>query len=518
MNGLSDGTANGVRRFPPNFLWGAGTSSYQIEGAVAEDGRGRSIWDVFTHQPGHVFHGETGDVACDSYHRIGDDVALIEGLGLGAYRFSVSWPRVQPDGRGPVNQRGLDYYRELVAQLLTAGVMPVLTLYHWDLPQELEDRGGWAERDTALRMGELAEMLGTVLGDQVGMWITINEPLQTVHQGYRVGTHAPGRRELEAAAAANHHILLAHGLALAALRRTVPVGVPIGPTLDPHPYVALEPEAAAVADTLDAQFNRAYLDPILRGAYPDGPAAMLPSAPVIAEGDMATISAPIDFLGLNYYRPHDIRRGDWDNLRLGERRVTGFPGFVEYLAPDAPRTVMDWAIAPDAMCDLLVRMHAESGGLPLYVTENGCASDDYIGPDGAVHDVERIAYLHAHLAAALDAIEQGVDLRGYFHWSLIDNFEWAQGFRRRFGLHYVDFATQRRVAKRSAGYYAQVAQSGELHPPRADHGGFPPEVADPARATSTAVEATSPAAHSRSTVALVSRSSSANTIGAAKPM
>ena len=462
MNGLSNGAPGGVRRFPPEFLWGAGTSSYQIEGAVADDGRGRSIWDVFTHTHGTVFHGETGDVACDSYHRLEEDIRLIRSLGISAYRFSVSWPRVQPDGRGAVNQRGLDYYRRLTELLREAGVTPVLTTYHWDLPQALEERGGWAQRDTALRLAELAQLLGSALGDQVGMWVTVNEPLQTVHQGYRVGTHAPGRTDPVAAAAANHHILLAHGLALQALRRTIPTGVPIGPTLDPHPYVALEPEAIPVADALDAQFNRAYLDPILRGAYPEGPATMLPPESVIADGDMVTIAAAIDFVGINYYRPHDIRRGDWSDLRLGESRVHGFPGFVEYLAPDARRTVMGWAIVPDALRELLLRLHAESGGLPLYVTENGCAADDYIGPDGTVDDVERIQYLHDHLAAALDAIEQGVDLRGYFHWSLMDNFEWAHGFRRRFGLHYVDFETQRRVAKRSAGYYAQIVQSGEL--------------------------------------------------------
>lgn len=465
MNGLSNGANGATRRFPEGFLWGAGTSSYQVEGGVADDGRGPSIWDVFTHTHGNVFHGDTGDVACDSYHRLEQDLRLIGELGIGAYRFSVSWPRLQPDGRGAINQRGLDYYRRLCEGLREAGVVPALTLYHWDLPQALEDRGGWPKRETALRLADLAERLGTALGDLVGIWVTVNEPLQTVHQGYRVGTHAPGRRDPAAAAAATHHILLAHGLALAALRRTVPAGVPIGPTLDPHPYVALEPEATPVADALDAQFNRAYLDPILRGSYPDAPAGMTPDESLIADGDMAAIAAPIDFVGLNYYRPHDIRRGDWDDLRIGESRVAGFPGFVEYIAPDAPRTVMGWPIVPDGLRDLLLRVHAESGGLPLYVTENGCAADDYIGPDGTVDDVERIEYLHDHLAAALDAIERGVDLRGYFHWSLIDNFEWAHGFRRRFGLYYVDFATQRRVAKRSAAYYAQIASTGALAEP-----------------------------------------------------
>lgn len=466
MNGLTEGGQLDVRRFPQGFLWGVGTSSYQIEGGVDADGRGRSIWDVFAHTDGNIYRGDTGDRACDSYHLLEDDVRMLRGLGVGAYRFSISWPRVQPDGHGPVNQRGLDYYRRLVDLLRTAGIMPVATLYHWDLPQALEDRGGWPKRETAQRLGELAAIVGREIGDQVGMWVTINEPLQTVHQGYRMGTHAPGRSDLEAAAAANHHILLGHGLAVAALRQVVPAGVQIGPTLDPHPYVGLDADSMVVADTLDAEFNRAYLDPILRRSYPGAArATMVPPDRVIADGDLDVIGSPIDFLGVNYYRPHMIRSGDAAQLLDGETPVAGFPGHVEYLDPAVPRTPMGWPVVPASLRDLLVRLHQDSAGLPLYITENGCAADDYLTPEGTVEDRERVDYIHGHLSAALDAIDDGVDLRGYFHWSLMDNFEWAQGYRRRFGLHYVDFDTSRRIPKRSAAYYRRIARSGELHEP-----------------------------------------------------
>ncbi len=457
------GDATELRRFPEGFLWGTGTSSYQIEGAVATDGRGLSIWDVYAHTRGNVFRGDDGDVACDSYNRLDDDVRILRELGVGAYRFSVSWPRVQPTGSGPGNQPGLDYYRRLVEQLLANGIKPVVTVYHWDLPQALEEQGGWANRDTAYRMGELAQVLGTALGDQVSMWITINEPLQTVHQGYRVGTHAPGRSDDALAAAATHHILLAHGLALQALREATPSGTLIGPTMDPQPYVALDPASEAVADLLDAESNRIYLDPVLKKSYPAvAREHLLPSSTAIHDGDFEIIGAPIDFLGVNYYRPHYIRSGDWEDLRLGEHAIDGFPGFVEYMAPDQPRTVMDWAIVPGSLRDLLLRLDRDSGGLPLYITENGCAADDYVSPAGTVDDYERIAYIQSHLDAALQAIEGGVRLGGYFYWSLMDNFEWAHGYRRRFGLHYVDFETGRRVPKRSAHFFGDVARTGEL--------------------------------------------------------
>ncbi len=465
MNSLSNGGSAAARQFPEGFLWGTGTSSYQIEGAVSADGRGPSIWDVFAHAPGNTFHGDTGDVACDSYNRLEDDVAIIRELGVGAYRFSVSWPRVLPSGSGTVNQAGLDYYRRLCERLLEHGIQPVVTVYHWDLPQALEETGGWANRDTAYRMGELAQVLGTALGDQVRMWITINEPLQTVHQGYRAGTHAPGKRDDALAAAATHHIMLAHGLATQALRACTPAGTRIGPTMDTQPYIALDSASEAVADILDADFNRVYLDPVLRGSYPDAArTGFRPPDELIQDGDLEITATPIDFLGVNYYRPHHVRSGDWEDLRLGERRIGGFPGFVQYMAPDLPRTVMEWGIVPESLRDLLLRLHRESGGLPLYITENGCAADDYISPAGTIDDHERVGYIHGHLGAALEAIAAGVNVGGYFHWSLMDNFEWAEGYRRRFGLFYVDFESGRRVAKRSAHFYAQVARSGELPP------------------------------------------------------
>jgi beta-glucosidase len=463
MNSLTNGGSGGARRFPEGFVWGVGTSSYQIEGSVAADGRGRSIWDVFAHGRGNTHRGDTGDNACSSYVRLDDDLRLLAELGVGAYRFSVSWPRVFPDGVGPINRLGLDYYRRLVEGLNDRGIKPVATVYHWDLPQTLEDAGGWSKRDTAHRLAELAQVLARALGDQVAMWVTINEPLQSVHQGYRTGTHAPGRRDLDAAAAAIHHILLGHGYALQALRAELPAGVPVGPTMDPQPYIALGEEAEPVADALDAVHNRVYLDPVFKGAYPGAmPSDMRPPETLIADGDLELISAPIDFFGVNYYRPHYVRAGDWSDLRAGEVPVPGHPGFVEYLAPELERTVMDWPIVPEGLHDLLVRLHVESRGLPIYITENGCAADDYLTPEGTVEDQERIVFIHRHLEAALQAIDDGVNVGGYFHWSLMDNFEWAEGYRRRFGLHYVEFDTGRRIPKRSAYYYRQLTRTGEL--------------------------------------------------------
>lgn len=465
MERLTSRESAGMRRFPKDFLWGAGTSSYQVEGGVADDGRGPSIWDVFSHQRGTTYRGDTGDVACDSYHRFDQDLELIRELGVGAYRFSVSWPRVQPDGHGPVNRRGLDYYRRVVDGLREAGVMPILTIYHWDLPQALEQAGGWASRDTAERLGELAAVLGAEFGGDVGAWITINEPQQSAHQGYRIGTHAPGRRDLAAAAAATHHLLLGHARALSALRASIPAGVPIGPSLDPQPYIPIDDESEAAAAVMDADFNRMYLDPIVGRGYPDSARAeMLPDERLIEAGDLEAISAPIDFVGLNYYRPHHLRRGDWDDLRLGEAPLPGFEGIVEYFDPEQPCTTMGWPVVPEGLTELLLSVHRQTGGMPLYVTENGCAADDYPTDGGVVVDCDRIDYLRAHLAAALDAIDAGVDLRGYFYWSLLDNFEWALGYRYRFGLFYVDFATQARTAKRSAAWYAQVARTGCLPP------------------------------------------------------
>lgn len=466
MTSLSRG--EGVaRRFPDGFVWGVGTSSYQIEGAVDADGRGRSIWDVFTHTPGSTNRGDTGDIACNAYNRLDEDVQLISDLGVGSYRFSVSWPRVLPSGTGTVNQAGLDYYRRLVEALNEKGVSPSLTVYHWDLPQALEDKGGWAARDTAERLAELALVLGEALGDQVATWSTINEPLQSVHQGYLHGTHAPGHRDAKLAAAATHHVLLGHGLALAALRSCLPAGTPIGLAMDPQPFIALTDDARPVADRLDTEWNRAFLDPVLQGRYPAELADHLrPPQELIEPGDLELISAPIDFFGVNYYRPHYVRPGNPADLRQGESAIAGERRFVEYKPPEVKRTVMEWIVVPQGLRELLARLHRESGGLPLYVTENGCAADDYVAPEGIVNDEERIEYIHDHLDAVLDAIDDGVNVAGFFYWTLMDNFEWAEGYRRRFGLYYVEFESGRRIPKQSAGYYRQVARSGELPLPQ----------------------------------------------------
>ena len=458
----ADGSSR-VRRFPAGFLWGASTSAYQIEGAVDEDGRGRSIWDTFSHTPGKVRGGDTGDIACNSYHRLDQDLELLAELGVGAYRFSISWPRVQPDGRGPVNRPGLDYYRLLVDGLRQRNIVPVATAYHWDLPQALEDLGGWANRDTAQRFAEYAALLADALGDQVGMWLTMNEPQVAANHGYRVGTHAPGHIDDALAAAATHHLLLGHGLAVQAIRSALSVRTPIGITLDLHPVRSGGEDATDSVAAVDAEQNRIFLEPVLHGSYPAAARAeLLPPAGLMEPGDMEAIAATIDFLGINYYCPYYIRLGDWSDLRRGETPVPGHPGVVSFVPPELTRTIMDWIVEPEALFDLLVSLDAEAPGLPLYITENGCATEDYVDPEGEVNDFERIAYLHGHLDAAWRAIEAGANLAGYFVWSLMDNFELAWGYQRRFGLHYVDVATQRRFAKRSAVFYAGVASTGEL--------------------------------------------------------
>jgi len=463
MNRNSGDGAPGARPFPPGFLWGASTSAYQVEGAVHEDGRGPSIWDTFSHTPGKVHRDDTGDIASDSYHRYEEDLGLLSELGVGAYRFSIAWSRVQPSGRGPVNQRGLDYYRALVEGLRGRGIVPVATAFHWDLPQALEDTGGWANRDTAYRFAEYAEVLARALGDEVGMWITMNEPQQAAHQGYRVGTHAPGKTDLSLAAAATHHLLLAHGLAVDAIRAELNGHVPVGITIDLHPVRAVGEDAALAAEVLDAEQNRIFLEPVLHGTYPEAARAeLLPPDELIELGDMARISAPLDFLGLNYYCPYYVRVGDWENLCQGESPLSGHPGVVNYVPPNIPRTNMGWLIEPEGLYDALRTLDREAPRLPLYITENGCAADDYVDPEGRVNDFDRVDYLEGHLDAAWRAIDDGVNLAGYFVWSLIDNFEWARGYQRRFGLYYVDFGTQQRLPKRSAAFYSKVARSNAL--------------------------------------------------------
>jgi len=458
----AEGEVAVARRFPAGFLWGAATSAYQIEGAVHADGRGTSIWDTFSHTPGKVRGGDTGDIACDFYHRVAGDLALLEAIGLNAFRFSIAWPRIQPYGSGAPNQRGLDFYRALVDRLRAEGITPSITLYHWDMPQPLEDAGGWARRDTALRFAEYAEIVAGALADCGAIWMTLNEPQVIAHQGYRVGTHAPGRTDDALAAAATHHVLLAHGLALERLRAIVPAGSPVGISIDVHPVRPWGEGAEEAVRVTDAEENRMYLDPVLHGFYPQAARPhRLPPPELIEDGDMALISAPIDVLGLNYYSPHYVRapaalaRESW--------QAPGAPAAPACRPEHLQRTSMGWLIEPDGLYDTLRSLAAElAPGCALQVTENGCAAEDYVTPEGHVEDTERVDYLYGHLEAAWRAIRDGVPLTGYFHWSLLDNFEWAWGYQKRFGLVYVDFATQTRIAKRSASAYRAVATSNEL--------------------------------------------------------
>jgi beta-glucosidase len=435
-----------VRRFPDGFVLGAATASYQIEGAADADGRGESIWDRFSHSPGRVRGGDTGDVACDHYHRYREDVALMVELGLDAYRFSISWPRVIPSGTGEVNPAGLDFYDRLVDELLRSGVTPHATLYHWDLPQALEDRGGWPVRSTADAFAEYAGVVAERLGDRVPYFATFNEPFIVADHGYRVGSHAPGRREPAAALAAAHHLLVAHGLAVQALRSTAPASsVGIVMNLEPkHPATphVLDLEAAAAAHD---QINRWFLDPIVGRGYPeDGARDWGWTGQEVRPGDLGLIAAPIDFLGVNYY----------------SRRVVRSPLLppLDGSGPHTERTGMGWEVYPHGLLEVLEFAASRTGDTPIYVTENGAAYPvDELDP---TRDPERVRFLHRHLAAALDAIERGVPLRGYFVWSLLDNFEWAQGYAPRFGIVHVDYRTQERRIRDSGRFWASVARDG----------------------------------------------------------
>ncbi|MFE2429039.1 GH1 family beta-glucosidase [Streptomyces sp. NPDC059373] len=449
--------------FPPGFRWGAATAAYQVEGAAEEDGRTASIWDTFSRTPGKVRNGDTGDRAADHYHRMPEDVALMAELGLTDYRFSVSWPRVQPTGRGPAVQKGLDFYRRLVDALLGRGIRPVLTLYHWDLPQELEDAGGWPERGTAGRFAEYAALVADALGDRVPMWTTLNEPWCAAFLGYGEGVHAPGRTDPVAALRAAHHLNLGHGLATAVLRDRLAPGAEVSLTLNPAAVrpASRSPEDLDAARRVDALANRVFLDPVFNGRYPEdllADTAGLTAWSFVRDGDLAEISRPIDSLGLNYYTPTVVGAGSHETPSPwsgAERRVRFVP------AP-GPRTAMGWTVDADGLREVLGRLRDDFPGVPLIVTENGAAYDDYADPEGAVHDPDRIAYLHAHLSAVHRAIGEGADVRGYFLWSLLDNFEWAFGYSKRFGVVHVDFASQRRTPKDSARWYADVIARGGL--------------------------------------------------------
>ena len=429
-------------RFPPGFLWGVSTSAAQIEGGVDEDDRAPSIWDTFAATPGAVRNGDTPAVAADHRRRWRDDVALMAELGVPAYRFSVAWPRA--------TAAGLDWYRALADELLAAGVEPVVTLYHWDLPQALEDAGGWPARATADAFGEHAAVVAGVLGDRVRRWCTVNEPWCASMLGYCGGQHAPGRRNPAAAVAAAHHLLLGHGLAVDAIRAAVP-DAEVSITLNPYPVVAAgeRPEDADAARRIDGLANRWWYDAVLRGRYPDDVVddlAGVTDLSFVADGDMASIGAPVDALGVNYYRRHHVRHAPGASL------ASEWPGStdVDVVLPATPTTDGGWAIEPPGLTEVLVRLTDEYDPPPLYVHENGAAFHEPFA------DVERVAYLDAHVRAAHDAIEAGVDLRGYFVWSFLDNFEWAEGYDHRFGIVHVDFATRGRTPKASARWFAGV--------------------------------------------------------------
>ncbi len=438
--------------FPEDFLWGAATAAYQIEGGARDGGRGTSIWDTFSHTPGKTFNGDTGDLACDHFHRFREDVKLMKSLGLHAYRFSISWPRIQPDGTGTVNAAGVDFYSELMDSLLEAEIVPVPTLYHWDLPQKLEDGGGWPNRETADRFADYADVVFRAFGDRVNQWITLNEPWCVAHLGYFSGEHAPGRKSLGDCLSAGHTLLLAHGKAVERFRTLVPNGT-IGITDNVaavHPASSSSEDFAA-ASRWDAYMNGWFLDPIFLGDYPD----LLKSVfgdilPTITEADRKLITLPTDFLGINYYS-RSIMADDPSGDGLKVRGVS---------QPDAPVTAMGWEIYPDGLREILEQLTARYAKPALYITENGAAFDEVADGDGVVNDIPRLEYLKAHFISAGEAIQNGVNLKGYFVWSLMDNFEWAFGYDRRFGIVHVDYGTQIRTPKASAKWYAEVIASG----------------------------------------------------------
>ena len=465
-----------ARSFPTDFLFGTATAAYQIEGAAHEDGRTDSIWDAFARVPGAVVDAHNGDVACDHYHRFESDVELMAGLGMQTYRFSTSWSRVRPDG-GPVNEKGLDFYSRLVDSLLEKNIKPWLTLYHWDLPQTLEEKGGWANRDTAFRFAEYAADVHAKLGDRVDAWTTLNEPWCSSFLSYIGGEHAPGRQDPEAGLAAGHHLLLGHGLAINALRQLDP-SLQLGITLNLTVADPVDPESPGDVDAarrIDGQFNRFFTDPIFRGEYPADvleDVAHLGFDKYILDGDLDIISAPIDALGVNYYHGEALS----DQKPEAEELTTAAPSERPKRSPfpaaegvywhprNLPVTDMGWEVQPEGLTRLLRRINDEYTGdsVKLYVTENGAAYADEVAEDGAVHDADRTEFLRLHLDAILDAIEEGVDVYGYFYWSLMDNYEWAWGYHKRFGLVRVDYETQERTLKDSAIEYRRIIAARSL--------------------------------------------------------
>jgi len=446
--------------FPVHFVWGTATAAYQVEGAVAEDGRRPSIWDTFAHTPGRIADGSTGDVAVDHYHRYRDDIEMLAGLGMNAYRFSIAWPRILPDGAGAINQPGLDFYRRLAESCLEHGITPYATLYHWDLPQPLEDAGGWLNRDTAERFRDYAAATQAALGDVITNWITLNEPWCSAFLGYASGVHAPGKTVGADAMKAVHHLLLAHGLAVNAIRqgsRHADLGLTLNLySVRPATNSPLDQEAARRSDGLQ---NRLFLDPVLLGRYPDDVLGDVGVSEWFGHNgsDLQIISAPLDFLGVNYYSRHTVA-GPIDGVFSDPSTISASPGSERVTTVDtrAPKTQMGWEIHPDGLLDVLRLVHDRAPELPIYITENGAAYEDVPNPDGSIDDPDRRRYFQLHVDACQEAVRTGLPLRGYFAWSLMDNFEWAFGYSRRFGLVYVDYASQQRTPKSSALWFKTV--------------------------------------------------------------
>lgn len=439
------------KKFPKDFVWGAATASYQIEGAWNEDGKGESIWDRFSHTPGNVQDGDTGDIACDHYHRWRDDIQLMKEIGLQAYRFSIAWPRILPEGRGRVNQPGLDFYDQLVDGLLKENLIPFVTLYHWDLPQELEDEGGWASRMAAEAFTEYADIVSRKLGDRVKNWITLNEPWVSAFVGYKEGRHAPGHTDLNKAVAASHHLLLSHGLSVPIIRANSK-NANIGITLNLTPK---EPASPSIHDRKaatweDGNLNRWFLDPLVGRGYPQDIIESYGNGlKFVQPGDMDIIAVPIDFLGINYYTRNIIRSDDVtekENLPATNQQV----GLI---------TEMDWEVYPKGLYDTLGRVHFDYNFPAIYITENGAAFPDTVGSDGCINDPNRVEYLKSHLDMVHKAIGIGVPVKGYFAWSMMDNFEWGFGYSKRFGIVHVDYQTQKRTIKDSGHWYGRAIKA-----------------------------------------------------------
>ncbi len=459
------GTMTDLPRLPKGFTFGTSTASYQIEGAVHVDGRGMSIWDSFCAKPGTILDSSSGAVACDHYHRLDEDVALMAGLGTQGYRFSIAWPRIQPTGSGAPNQAGIDFYSRLVDKLLEAGIEPMATLYHWDLPQALEDQGGWVNRDTTARFGEYAAIMAEAIGDRVGKWCPVNEPNVVTLLGYGLGIHAPGKSLMFDSLAVAHHLNVGHGLAVQALRANGAKAVGSATNHMPVWPLSQDEDDLAAAGLYDDMWNRMAADPMLLGSYPGDFAMLMP----VADGDLETIHQPLDFYGVNYYNPMKIGAAGKQTASVGEVTGSTAEGFGAAEMPFSvheiegyERTGFGWPIVPSGMTEVLMMLRDRYPDIPpIYVTENGCAYAHGPDEEGYVDDQPRIDYYNSHLRAVAHAASQGVDVRGYYAWSLMDNFEWAEGYTQRFGLVHIDFDTLKRTPKASYEWYADVIKANK---------------------------------------------------------